>query len=411
MNTSTEVPTNGYKSTDKQRADARERYYRRKEREIGDPLGRKVRSLALGPAYDKKKPANVLPLLRKLTIEIPADLQSVFGKEFNMNNDLSTWYFMHSKPIETLSEITQKQYKQNYKRLEKLSANVFDRIRFILSQPLATKAQMIKSYLAHIADDVRILHNKPVGIQSTAKYQQLVEEMFLFAHLSKNTKKLVKETQLSQIATPERIENTVDWEEWVKKAGKYAKGFYDKTNSTMEDLTNMALLALYSMMPPIRLDYDNVVVVSKRPKSMTENTLVLAGPKTSTFYWYKFKNADAFKREGTLPVVLPITNSVLLKYLKKYYRLKQSLYPDDNKLFNLPHFSEKLTAVAELATGKRFTNRLMRSSYIQSFYSAVEGGAIDLTAVQEMMRAIHQTNIEVSLSYIKKLATGETELD
>jgi hypothetical protein len=129
--------------------------------------------------------------------------------------------------------------------------------------------------------------------------------------------------------------------------------------------------------------------------------VVLGGKTISAFYWYKFKNASAFEKEGTLPIVQPLTPP-LIKILTKYWNAVKT--PTRTKLFELPHFSEKVSAVAKIITGKNFTNRLMRSSFIQDFYMKVQDGKLDLDSIQAMMRSIHQTNIEVSLSYIKKLA-------
>jgi hypothetical protein len=381
---------------------ALERFHKKNEKKV------KKDTTFIYPTYRDAKPENALPPLRSLSVEMPTYLKPVFGEKFELNNDIPTWYFMHAKPIGALSETTQKQYKQYQLRLVKVSLDMYERLRYVLTQPVAIKAQFVKSWLAYTADKVREIYQKPQPIHNRGEYEQLIIEMFLYAHLSKTTKKEVKNIQMSQVASPARLEATIDWDVWLEKSAKYCKAIYNQ-KATMENHTTLALIALYSMLPPIRLDYDDVKVVSKVPtKKVRENTLVLSGPKKSAFYWVKFKNADAFERQGTLPIVIPV-QGLLLKYLKTYWKTKHSLYPSDDKLFNIPHFSEKVSDVAELVSGKRFTNRLMRSSYIRHFYEQVQDGELDLAEIQEMMRNIHQTNIEVSISYIKKLAEGQEE--
>lgn len=364
------------------------------------------------PNYRHSKPPRVLPKLRYLIVPMPPKLIPVFGKTFTMNNDIPSWYSFHSKRLNELSETTQRQYKLLVLRLNKVANNMEDRIIYVLTQPLATKAQFIKAWLNHLSDKVYDLYLKPEPIKTLKNYEDLILEMFLFAELSKRSKSEVNNAQFSQLATDDRIDNTVEWDEWTKKADKFAMGLYRKKDATVNDLTEMAIAGLYSMLPPIRLDYDNVNVIVKtandkmkpllnKIKEKKENTLVLGGNTTSAFYWFKFKNANAFEKEGTLPIVQPISTQ-LQKILKKYWDGVKT--PTRTKLFELPHFSEKVSAVAKIITGKNFTNRLMRSSFIQDFYMKVQNGKMDLDAIQAMMRSIHQTNIEVNLSYIKKLA-------
>ena len=381
---------------------ALERYHRKNKKKIQkEPLN-------IYPTYKDSKPENALPFIRLLSVEMPTSLKPVFGETFELNNDIPSWYFMHAKPSDTLSETTQKQYKQYQLRIVKVSLDMYERIRYVVTQPVAIKAQFIKSWLAYLADQVRDIYQKPKPIHDRTKYEQLVIEMFLYAYLSKTTKKEVKNIQMSQVASPARMEATIDWEVWTDKAAKYCKAIFNQ-KVTLDNRTTLVLLALYSLLPPIRLDYDDVKVVYKTPtKKIRENTLLLSGPKKSAFYWVKFKNADAFERQGTLPIVIPV-KGILLKYIKAYWKIKSSLYPSDDKLFSLAHFSEKVTEAAELVSGKRFTNRLMRSSYIKNFYDQVQDGELDLGEIQDMMRNIHQTNIEVSISYIKKLAEGQEE--
>ena len=364
------------------------------------------------PNYLHSKPMQVLPKLRTLIFPMPTKMVPIFGKTFTLNNDIPSWYCFHSKRLDTLSETTQKQYKLLVNRLKKESDDIYERIIYVMTQPLAKKAQFVKAWLNHLADKVHNIYEKPEPIESYKSYEHLLLEMFMYAEISKRAKTEVNYAQMSQVASEERINNTVEWDEWVAKADKFANIYFKKKDISVDEATEMALAALYSMLPPIRLDYDNVNVMVKtsltgmktirnRINETKENTFLLGGPSTTAFYWYKFKNAGAFDKEGTLPIVQYVPNKLRL-ILKKYWAVVGS--PTRTKLFDIPHFSEKLSNVAKIITGKNFTNRLMRSSFIQDFYTKVQGGKMDLDAIQGMMRSIHQTNIEVNLSYIKKLA-------
>lgn len=353
-------------------------------------------------SVSKSKPANYLPPLRNVVILLPDKLHNIFGDVLKMDNNIGTWYFNHSKRTNTLSETTQKQYGNLVRRLKNMNMNMFDRVAYVSALPIHHKAQFVKAWLAHLADQVAEIYESDKPIHNLTEYEHLVTDMFLYSELSKRTKKEVRNVQMSQEVTQERIDNTVPWDEWISSAKKYISVINKKKDATVEELCKASIAGVYSFLPPIRLDYEDVLVVKKAPKKITENTLVLAGPATSAFYWVKFKNADAFDRQGTLPIVQPISTS-LIKLLKTYMKAR----PSATKLFELPHFSEKVTEVALMITGKRFTNRLMRSSYIRDFYSKVTEGKLDLTEITKMMRQIHQTNIEVNLSYIKKLAEAD----
>ena len=356
------------------------------------------------PTYLESKPPNFLPNLKHLIVAMPPKMVPIFGKTYTMNNDQATWYFFHSKRLDTLSETTQKQYKLMVNRLLKISNDMYERIYYVLTQPVATKAQFIKAWLNHLGGAVYDVYAKPEPLKTIKSYEELVLEMFLYAELSKRSKVEVNNLQMGQLASEERIDNTVEWDEWVSNAKKYVDAYFYKKDATVEELTNMAMIALYCYLPPIRLDYDDVLVVKKMTKALKtakNNVLVLTGPVASGFHWYKFKNASAFEKEGTLPVMQSLPKKLIL-ILKKYWTAVGS--STRTKLFEVPHFGQELSAIAKIITGKNFTNRLMRSSFIQDFYAKVQEGKMDLDDIQAMMRSIHQTNIEVNLSYIKKLA-------
>lgn len=348
------------------------------------------------------KSANFLPPLKHLAIRIPEKLESTFGEVYKLSNNQDTWYFKHAKRTNVLATVTQKQYGTLVRKIKTIPGDMYDRLAWIVVQPLQHKAQYIKAWLAHIADKVAEWYESERPISVFKEYADLIAEMTLFADLSKRTKQDVKELQTSQVVSKDRLDNTVEWSEWVTAAKRYALTISKKKDATIDDMVRGVIAALYSYLPPIRLDYEDVTVVHKKPKKMTDNTLVLSGVKSSAFYWMKFKNAEAFAKQGSLPIRQPLP-PFLIKLLKRYMKMR----PDATKLFQVPHFSEKVTETALIITDKRFTNRLMRSSFITDFYNKAQAESMDLNKIKDMMRSIHQTNIETNISYIKKLAEGE----
>lgn len=346
---------------------------------------------------NKTKETNTLSIPKKTYFKVPDDLKDILGDAIQITNDIKTWYFLHSKRTIQLSETTQKQYKNYNKRIPE--GDIWSEVRFINEQPVQSKAQFIKARLALVADKVANFYETNEPILKVTEYNDLILAMFVWATLSKKSKSDIKELQASQIASQDRMDRTIDWDEWTKKANAFIMRIKRKKDATERDLTDMALAAVYSYLPPIRLDYDNVIIVKRKPKTITENTLVLSGNKTSAFYWVKFKNASAFK---DLPIEVKLPRNLLLT-LKKYVK------PEQTRLFNISHFSEYLTALTEVITNMKFSNRLMRSSYIKNYYQNIDNGAFNINEAKRMMRTIHQTNIEISLSYIKRLAEGDTD--
>jgi hypothetical protein len=61
-----------------------------------------------------------------------------------------------------------------------------------------------------------------------------------------------------------------------------------------------------------------------------------------------------------------------------------------------------LSSLAEQISGKHFTNRFMRSSYIKFWHQEnSKDGELDINKTKEMMKLLHQTNLEIHLAYVK----------
>jgi hypothetical protein len=121
---------------------------------------------------NKTKEANTLPIPKKTYFKVPDDLISVLGNDIQINNDIKTWYFLHSKRSIQLSETTQKQYKNYNKRIPE--GDIWSEVRFINEQPVQSKAQFIKSRLALVADKIANLYESNEPILKASEYNDLV---------------------------------------------------------------------------------------------------------------------------------------------------------------------------------------------------------------------------------------------
>jgi hypothetical protein len=108
--------------------------------------------------------------------------------------------------------------------------------------------------------------------------------------------------------------------------------------------------------------------------------------------WGEFKNIAAFG--AAVPLQQPLPADL--------HRVLKKLMPaEDSTPLKLPSFSNFVTSVAETITNKKFTNRLMRSSYIRQWHIDNSKEAVDINKTKAMMKQMHQTNLEVHLAYNK----------
>jgi hypothetical protein len=193
----------------------------------------------------------------------------------------------------------------------------------------------------------------------------------------------------------------VPWSDWEQLSRRFVKALANKEDATTRDNQEAMVVALYSFIPPVRLDWNDIEVrYTKGGKALAplkgevgKNIMYLA-PKTAVVFWGEFKNAASFGTELPLRQELP---SSLVRILHKV--LPKSEEPVSP--LKLPNFSNYLTGLAEQITGKPFSNRLMRSSYIRHYHEQNSKEGVNVAATKAMMRLLHQTNMEVHLAYNK----------
>jgi len=355
------------------------------------------------PKVEEPRAAGDAPPLPKnlpISWNVPDDLHDLLGETLTLNADWSTWPMFHVRRQGDLSKITMQQYKSYYYKLPQ--KDIWDVARFIASMPLSQRNQAAKAGLSYVSQGLyeSIYERNRKGLASTAFYRGELLKMMVFAELSKRTKAQSYEKHTSQEASTERLEATVAWPDWVNLAGRFTKAMLTKADPTKRDKQEALAAAVYSLIPPVRLDWNDIEIRKtkggKAFKSLTgekgKNILYLA-PREAVIFWGEFKNSASFGDELPLKQEVP---SKLLTVLHKTAPEEKTYFP-----FKLPNFSTWLTGVSETITGKPFTNRLMRSSYVRYYHDLHSKDGVDVNKTKEMMKQMHQKNMEVHLAYNK----------
>lgn len=369
---------------------ARENWNKGKER-YRKPKTEELRATGDAPPLPKNLP---------ISWNIPDDLHDLLGEILTLSENWNTWAMFHVRRQSDLSKITMQQYKSYYYKLPQ--KDIWDVARYIAAMPLAQRNQAAKAGLSYISQSLyeSIYERNRKGLASLAFYRNELLKMLVFAELSKRTKAQSYEKHTSQEASPERLEATVMWNDWTNLAARFVKTMLTKSEPTKRDKQEALAAAVYSLIPPVRLDWNDVEVSKtkggKAFKSLTgekgKNILYLA-PREAIIFWGEFKNSSSFGDDLPLKQEVP---RPLLIVLHKLAPQEQTYIP-----FKLPNFSTWLTGVAETITGKPFTNRLMRSSYVRHYHDFNSKDGVDINKTKEMMKLMHQKNLEVHLAYNK----------
>lgn len=330
---------------------------------------------------------------------IPEDLQDALGEKLTLPEDWSTWPLFHVRRQSELSKTTLQQYKSYYYKLPQ--RQIYDVIRVILTYPLAQQNQYAKAGLSYVCQHLyeTVYERNRKSLHNSNFYKQELQRMLVFAELCKRTKRATYERHSSQEASEERLEATVEWKDWEELAKRFVRALVSKKDANDRDRQEALIAAVYSYIPPIRLDWNDIEVrrtkggasLAARKGEAGRNILYMA-PNEAVVYWGEFKNAASFGDEIPLKQELP---RALVKVLKKV------LPEGDSTPLKLKDFSSVVTNVAEQITGKPFTNRLMRSSFIRHYHEQNSRDGVNVEATRAIMRLLHQTNMQVHLAYDK----------
>ena len=287
--------------------------------------------------------------------------------------------------------------------------DIYDVVRFIRTHPLAQQNMYAKSALSYVAQDLweSIYVHKRKGLATSAAYKTALQKLIIFSELSKRTKRATYEKHANQEASDETLANTVKWEDWTELAQRFVKALANKVDATKRDKQEALAVALYSLIPPVRLDWNDIEVRrSKGGKAMADRSgepgknILWIAPREAVVFWGEFKNSASFE--------LPLKQELPRQLVSVLHKV---LPEGDSTPLKVPNFSTFLTHLAEQITGKQFTNRLMRASYIRWWHDNNSKGALDINKTKEMMKQLHQTNMQVHLGYVKHGNISPNDVD
>jgi hypothetical protein len=338
---------------------------------------------------------------------VPADLIDILGETVALPEDWTKWALFHVRRQDTLSKTTLIQYKAYYYRVPR--RDIWDVARFIKTHPLAQQNMFAKAGLSYICQGLweTIYVNKRKALATATDYKKDLLAMAVYGELSKRTKRQSYEKHSSQTTSDENLENTVKWDDWQQLARRFVKAISSKKDMTVRDRQEALTAAVYSFIPPVRLDWNDIEV--RRTKGgktfegisgeVGKNILWLA-PRQGTVFWGEFKNSSSFE--------LPLRQDLPRDLITVLHKV---LPEGDGTPLKVPNFSTFLTHLAEQITGKEFSNRLMRSSYIRWYHDNNSKGAIDVEKTKAVMKLLHQTNMQVHMSYVKHGKLVPNEID
>lgn len=361
------------------------------------------------PKVEEEERGDAPPLPRNLPINwaVPSDLHELLGENISLTDEWAKLPLYHVRRQDELSKTTLQQYKTYYYKLPQ--RDIWDVVRFVKTHPLAQQNMYAKSALSYIAQDLwdDIYVHKRKGLAKSGAYRDKLQRLLIFSELSKRTKRATYEKHASQETGDETLANTVKWEDWTELARRFVKALSTKVDATKRDKQEALAVAVYSLIPPVRLDWNDVEVRrSKGGKTLADrsgepgkNILWLA-PRQAVMFWGEFKNSASFE----LPLKQELPRDLV--------NVMQKVLPEgDSTPLKVPNFSTFLTHLAEQITGKQFSNRLMRSSYIRWWHDNNSKGALDINKTKEMMKLLHQTNMQVHLGYVKHGTLSPNDID
>jgi hypothetical protein len=260
-------------------------------------------------------------------------------------------------------------------RLNKLSNNKYEKIEDLLNDYKNIiklinknwdKTSTKKSYyisIVSISKRINKLKNKNI-IKDEAMEQY-------YNYMEDNRDKNNIEINENQ-KTKKQKENWMEWTEIIKIPNIIKKDLDKKDNSKFEKYdkyTKYVIICLYTMIPPVRLDYHKINVFENEKdikKYIDYDRYIVFKKDNSEIHFNKFKNV---KKIGKQVFTLP---KELEKIIKEYYQfLKDNDYPHKylfyspkyKKEFSSNAFGQYLQRIFEKYTKKTMDINMLRHSY------------------------------------------------
>ena len=257
----------------------------------------------------------------------------IFRTIYNMK--VSTW---EKKLPELVKDNNYKWIAKNHKKIYEYITQHY------------TNKNTLKEHISVLAGNLRALDTLPL-VQKN--YSKIATELCL--ELQDESKK--------QELLPQRKENFVFLQDIIKRREQFIQLFeQDKANN--KNNLSWVLLSLYTMQPPIRMEYKDMEIVTVLPKNKKQNFIFHKNNKYSVV----IRNDKVIKSHGPANFELPEElNNVISESLKAFPRKYiLSTQRDGSKQIGKQGFESLLK---HCFSPQRVTVDILRSAYITHFYS------------------------------------------
>lgn len=175
---------------------------------------------------------------------------------------------------------------------------------------------------------------------------------------------LYREKELNQELDANEQKNYIKYNELFLKLNDLVNTY--NSNKTLKNILNLVILALYVLQPPLRNDYNNLLIIRNEDdeKSKNRNYLLIA----HDMYYVIINKDKVSKTHGR--AVIPIMNDTLINILNIYFES----YATNNKyLLENPNGTPYTKRQVQYIINNLFDNKVLniynlRSAYITNYY-------------------------------------------
>jgi len=299
-----------------------------------------------------------------------------------------------------LSESTIKLYIRNIRKLN--NEQPYKTLKFLFDVPHIMT--LLEKYKPNTVRNYVISITAVLGLE---KDKRGVKKAYdAWSKLLNDTNKTLKAEEAKNEMTETQKENWIDWTDVERLRDELREAIDSEIAKKRQPkhlmLLHYIILCLYTMIPPRRNEYSNMLVVKKVPDGDTENNYYEIDTQRFILNSYKTAKVDKRKNGTTVGTIIEIPKELqdaLALYLRFHPTWKKKdavpLLVKDAKGTPFNHVND-LTKILNSIFGKRVGSTMLRHSYLSSKY-----GKMREEQKNDSKMMGHST--EVQQTYIKKL--------
>jgi len=277
-------------------------------------------------------------------------------------------------PLKTIDKKTNKQNIEKIKLLYKYIHNTDFQPKHLIYPTWLKDINNVKNKVKQHSTTAETERSYYTAVLSTLsridkeKYKSLIDT---YRALQNATQKDISKVRQTNLQTIDEKRNWIDWDDILK---------YTNDNWTSKD---KLIKALYTCIPPRRLEYGNLILTDDNTFDDDKNYLVLIGNEP---YFILLNRYKTYKKYGTYIINLQNKEVDELKYLNykslldaiKLY-LKENIIKNGDYLFGKKYesdFGKELNKVWE-GTNKNISVDLLRHSFITDFVKKIRHSKVN----------------------------------